>query len=219
MFDISPSLHEYSALCSKSIRIAGIAIVLIPLLCLDEIGVFDPPASNGEAWKGAERFMSAVVFVVVLAAFCAVLYLLTGDVKWIERNVEVRKGLFVWQDAARKRSREEQERRAREWKRRRMEKMREKQKEEEKKVKEAKKEALRKTREEEKDQRLAEMALKGLKPEELSAAMDEINDHYEREEREEIEAKKRKEEEERANRNSDDDLFKEPSVNSAIHEI
>ncbi|KAH7815791.1 uncharacterized protein MONOS_15062 [Monocercomonoides exilis] len=271
VFFMRPSKeHDYSVLCSKSIRIAGIAIgsvigiaiVLIPLLCLDGIGVFDPRASNGEAWKGAERFMSAVVvtdelierahkmernmalslvpmvvwFVIVMVAFWAALYLVKGDVKWIERNVDLRKELFVWQDAARKRrSREEQERRAEEWKRRRMEKMREKQKEEEKKAKEAKKAKKREMREEEKEQRLAEIALKGLKPEELSAAIDEIDAHYDQEEREEIEAeeaerkrleeeaKKRKEEEEeeeieKAKQSAGDHAFDEPGINSVIHE-
>eukprot|EP00770_Monocercomonoides_exilis_P000352 MONOS_351.1-p1 / transcript=MONOS_351.1 / gene=MONOS_351 / organism=Monocercomonoides_exilis_PA203 / gene_product=unspecified product / transcript_product=unspecified product / location=Mono_scaffold00005:312518-313483(+) / protein_length=322 / sequence_SO=supercontig / SO=protein_coding / is_pseudo=false len=259
-----PGASIFETICSKSVRYCGIvfgsaigiAIVLIPTLCLDGIGKFDPPTSSGKAWEGAERFMSAVVvndelierahkmernmmlsLVPMLAwlfveylAFCLGLYLVKGDVQWIERRLGLKKELFVWQKlAVCKRGREMQEIRAEEWKRRKAEKNRKKQKEQERKAKEKAK--AKEMREKEKDQRLIEVTQRGLSPEELSAEIDEINKYYEDEDRKEAEeveaeeaekkraeeeAKKKEEEEKAANRANEND-YKEPAVNHEIH--
>eukprot|EP00770_Monocercomonoides_exilis_P007291 MONOS_7254.1-p1 / transcript=MONOS_7254.1 / gene=MONOS_7254 / organism=Monocercomonoides_exilis_PA203 / gene_product=unspecified product / transcript_product=unspecified product / location=Mono_scaffold00243:71512-72742(+) / protein_length=326 / sequence_SO=supercontig / SO=protein_coding / is_pseudo=false len=258
-----PGASIFETICSKSVRYCGIvfgsaigiAIVLIPTLCLDGIGKFDPPTSSGEAWEGAERFMSAVVvtdelierahkmernmmlsLVPMLAwlfieylAFCLGLYLVKGDVQWIERRLGLKKELFVWQKlAVCKRGKEMQEIRAEEWKRRKAEKNRKKQKEQERKAKEKAK--AKEMREKEKDQRLIEVTQRGLSPEELSAAIDEINKHYDEEDQKEAEAEaeeaekkraeeeaKKKEEEEKAANRANENDYKEPAVNHEIH--
>eukprot|EP00770_Monocercomonoides_exilis_P008159 MONOS_8117.1-p1 / transcript=MONOS_8117.1 / gene=MONOS_8117 / organism=Monocercomonoides_exilis_PA203 / gene_product=unspecified product / transcript_product=unspecified product / location=Mono_scaffold00297:32983-35339(-) / protein_length=651 / sequence_SO=supercontig / SO=protein_coding / is_pseudo=false len=255
-------VYDFDTVCSKCVQYCGIVlgsaigivIVLIPSLCLDGVGKFDPLTSSGEAWEGAERFMSAVVVTdelierahkmernmmlslvpmlvwlfVEYVVFCVVLYLVKGDVKWIERRLDLKKGLFAWQTLApSKRSREMQEIRAEEWKRRKAEKNRKKQEEQERKEKEEAKEK----REKEKDQRLIEVTQRGLSIEELSKAIDEINKYYDEEDRKEEEAeeaekkraeeeaKKKKEEEENAKENENQSIFDEPPTNHDIHEL
>eukprot|EP00770_Monocercomonoides_exilis_P013128 MONOS_13072.1-p1 / transcript=MONOS_13072.1 / gene=MONOS_13072 / organism=Monocercomonoides_exilis_PA203 / gene_product=unspecified product / transcript_product=unspecified product / location=Mono_scaffold00774:19386-21863(+) / protein_length=666 / sequence_SO=supercontig / SO=protein_coding / is_pseudo=false len=223
-FNMEPSQnYDFETICSKSVRCCGIvfgsaigiAIVLIPLLCLDGIGKFDPPTSSGKAWEGAERFMSAVIvtdelierahkmernmilslvpmlvwFVVVLAAFWAALYLLMGDVKWVKQRVDSNKELLVWQELAPcKRGREMQEIRAEEWKRRKAEKIRKNQEEQERKEKAKEKAKAKEKREKEKEQRLINVIQRGLSVEELSAEIDEINKYYDKEDQKEAEA-------------------------------
>eukprot|EP00770_Monocercomonoides_exilis_P005086 MONOS_5060.1-p1 / transcript=MONOS_5060.1 / gene=MONOS_5060 / organism=Monocercomonoides_exilis_PA203 / gene_product=unspecified product / transcript_product=unspecified product / location=Mono_scaffold00143:69509-71881(+) / protein_length=654 / sequence_SO=supercontig / SO=protein_coding / is_pseudo=false len=258
-------VYYFETRCSKSVRCCGIVfgsaigivIVLIPSLCLDGIGKFDPPTSSGEAWEGAERLMSVVVVTdelierahkmernmmlslapmlmwlfVEYVVFCVGLYLVKGDVKWVKRRLDLKKGLFVWQALApSKRSREMQEIRAEEWKRRKTEKMRKKQEEQEREEKEEAKEKAKEKREKEKDLRLIEVTQRGLKPEELSAAIDEINKYYDEEYRKEAGAeeaeKKRaeekankKEKEENAKENENQSIFDEPPINRDIHEL
>ncbi|KAH7820216.1 uncharacterized protein MONOS_7781 [Monocercomonoides exilis] len=260
-------VYAFDTVCSKCVQYCGIvlgsamgiAIVLLPALCLDGIGKFDPPTSGGGAWEGAERFMSAVVVTdelierahkmeknmalslvpmlvwlfVEYIAFCVVLYLVKGDVKWIKRRVDLKKGLYVWQTSAPcKRSREIQEIRAEEWEKRKAEKIRKKQEEQERKEKEDAKAKVREMREKEKDQRLIEVTQKGMSPEELSAAIDEINKYYDEEDRKETEkaeaeeaekkkaeeeAKKKKEEDKNAKKNTYQDTFYEPPINHEVH--
>eukprot|EP00770_Monocercomonoides_exilis_P000329 MONOS_328.1-p1 / transcript=MONOS_328.1 / gene=MONOS_328 / organism=Monocercomonoides_exilis_PA203 / gene_product=unspecified product / transcript_product=unspecified product / location=Mono_scaffold00005:169178-170023(+) / protein_length=282 / sequence_SO=supercontig / SO=protein_coding / is_pseudo=false len=262
-----PGASTFETMCSKSVRYCGIvfgsaigiAIVLIPTLCLDGIGKFDPPTSSGEAWEGAERFMSAVVvtdelierahkmernmmlsLVPMLAwlfveylAFCLGLYLVKGDVQWIERRLSLKKGLFAWQKLAPyRRGREMEEVRADERRKKKQEKEEAERAELEKKEKEEARAKAKETREKEKDQRLIEVTQRGLSPEELSAAIDEINKYYEDEDRKEAEeveaeeaekkraeeeAKKEKEEKKKTVNSMNDCYKKEPAVNHEIH--
>ncbi|KAH7828193.1 uncharacterized protein MONOS_13364 [Monocercomonoides exilis] len=262
-------VYDFETICSKSMRCCGIVfgsaigivIVLIPSLCLDGIGKFDPPTSSGEAWEGAERFMSAVVVTdelierahkmernmmlslvpmlvwlfVEYVMFCVGLYLVKGDVKWIKRRVDLKKGLFVWQALApSKRSREMQEIRADERRKKKKEKEEAERVELEKKEKEEAKAKAKEMREKEKDQRLIDVTQRELNVEELSAAIDEINKYYDEEDRKEAEeveaeeaekkraeeeAKKKKEEEENAKENENQSIFDEPPTNPDIHEL
>ncbi|KAH7825540.1 uncharacterized protein MONOS_12250 [Monocercomonoides exilis] len=258
------SEYDFKTVCSKCVRCCGIVfgpaigivIALLPALCLDGIGIFDPPTSSGKAWEGAERFMSAVVVTdelierahkmernmalslvpmlvwlfVEYVAFCLGLYLVKGDVKWVKRRLGLKKELFAWQALApSKRNREIQEIRAEEREKRKTEKIRKKQEEQEIEEKEEAKEKAKKKREKEKDQRLIEVTQRGLNPEELSAAIDEINKYYDEEvrkeeeaeeaekKRAEEEAKKKKEEEENAKENENQSIFDEPPANHEIH--
>eukprot|EP00770_Monocercomonoides_exilis_P007347 MONOS_7310.1-p1 / transcript=MONOS_7310.1 / gene=MONOS_7310 / organism=Monocercomonoides_exilis_PA203 / gene_product=unspecified product / transcript_product=unspecified product / location=Mono_scaffold00247:38836-40472(+) / protein_length=473 / sequence_SO=supercontig / SO=protein_coding / is_pseudo=false len=215
--------YDFETICSKNVRYCGImfgstigiAIVLIPALCLDGIGIFDPPTSSGEAWEGAERFMSAVVVTdelierahkmernmmlslvpmlvwlfVEYVAFCVGLYLVKGDVKWVKQRVDSNKVLLAWQAlAVCKRGREMQEIRAEEWKRRKAEKIRKNQEEQERKEKAKEKAKAKEKREKEKEQRLINVIQRGLSVEELSAEIDEINKYYDKEDQKEVEA-------------------------------
>eukprot|EP00770_Monocercomonoides_exilis_P004655 MONOS_4633.1-p1 / transcript=MONOS_4633.1 / gene=MONOS_4633 / organism=Monocercomonoides_exilis_PA203 / gene_product=unspecified product / transcript_product=unspecified product / location=Mono_scaffold00125:61530-63862(-) / protein_length=654 / sequence_SO=supercontig / SO=protein_coding / is_pseudo=false len=263
IFNIRPMKdYEFSAMCSRSIRFAGIAIgsfagiiiILIPLLCLDGIGEFDPRTSSGEVWKGAERFMSAVVvtdelierahkmernmmlsmipmmlwFVAVLVVFCVLWYYVTCNVKKMKPKLDLKKKLRAWGKIAPKRSIEEQEKGAEEWRARRMERMQERQMEAEKKAKVEKRKKRRETRENEKAARLIEVTQIDMSLQELSVILDEIDEYYYNEEEKEKEAEKVEEAEmkrleEEAKKKKMIRTFRnrifEPPLNPVIHEI
>ncbi|KAH7825148.1 uncharacterized protein MONOS_1477 [Monocercomonoides exilis] len=218
-----PGASTFETMCSNSVRYCGIvfgsaigiAIVLIPTLCLDGIGKFDPPTSSGEACEGAERFMSAVVvndelierahkmernmalslvqmlvwLFVEYVAFCVGLYLVKWDVKWIKRRVDLKKGLFVWQTLAPcKRCKKIQKIRADERRKKKLEKEESECAELAKKEKEEAKLKAKEVREKEKDQRLINVIQRGLSVEELSAEIDEINKYCDKEDQKEVEA-------------------------------